>query len=219
MDWQKRATREKSLGQVYWKARKTGSTRSNFRVAVLVAFLFCALAAIDCYTDLEVLGPAVMKMLADQLADIGFALTTAITGFLIIGFLIFASITPPGIFTGLAKLDHKNTGISRLQFIFFNFLLVFIHYLAFLAVSILLKLGLTLTPTFINAVSQHVASAAMITWWFAVGLIALLLGWLTFLIMLLKSFIWNIYQTMLIIIVVGDDILALEKTKSSEQEV
>ena len=213
MDWQKRATKEKNLGEVYWKARKVGSTRSNFGVAVFVVLLFCALAVVDRYVDLEVLTLAVMKMLVGQLADIGFALTTAILGFLIAGFSIFASITRPEIFVGLAKLDHKDTGLSRLQFIFFNFLLVFIHYLAFLAFSIALKLGLTLTPAPIDAVSQDVASAAMITWWSAVGLVAVLLGWLTFLIMLLKSFIWNIYQAVLVIIVVGDDILDLEKTE------
>lgn len=218
MDWQERATKERSLGEVYWKARRVGSTRRNFGVAVFVTLLFGLLAAIDRHLDLEVLQLAALNTLVTQIAEIGFVLTTAILGFLIAGFSIFASITRPEIFAGLAKLDHKDTGLSRLQFIFFNFLLVFIHYLAFLAVSIALKLGLPLAPALIGAVSQHVASAAMIAWWCGVGLVALLLGWLTFLIMLLKSFIWNIYQAVLVVIVTGDAILELEKKASNSAE-
>lgn len=189
MGWQKRATEETSLSEVYWKARKVGSTRVNSVVPVVVFVLFGLLAAGDSCFDLSVLPPSALKSLLSQVADIGFTLTTAILGFLIAGFSIFASITRPEIVAGLAKLDHKDTGLSRLQFIFFNFLLVFIHYLAFLAASIVFKLGLPLAPAVIDAVSPHVASADKVFWWSAVVLVALLLGSLTFLIMLLKSFI------------------------------
>ncbi len=218
MDWQERATKEKSLGEVYWKARKVASTRRNLGVAVLVTLLFGTLAVLDWYFDLEMLASSVLKGMASQIADIGFALTTAILGFLIAGFSIFASITRPEIFAGLAKLNHKDSGLSRLQFIFFNFLLVFIHYLAFLAVSIVLKLGLPLSPTVVDAVSPHVVSTDKVFWWSAVALVALLLGWLAFLIMLLKSFIWNIYQAVLVVIVTGDAIVGLEKKASVSTE-
>lgn len=218
MDWQDRATKEKSLGEVYWKARKVGSTRRNFGMAVFATVCFCLLTAIDRYLELGVLNLSTLKLLVGQIADIGFALTTAILGFLIAGFSIFASITRPEIFAGLAKLDHKDTGLSRLQFIFFNFLLVFIHYLAFLAMSVALKLGLPLAPSLIEALSQYFATTEIIAWWFGVGLVALLVGWLTFLIMLLKSFIWNIYQAVLVVIVTGDAILELERKASNAAE-
>lgn len=218
MDWQERATKEKSLGEVYWKARKVASTRRNVGVAIFVTLLFGALAILDWYFDLKILPSSVLSGMASQIADIGFALTTAILGFLIAGFSIFASITRPEIFAGLARLNHKDTGLSRLQFIFFNFLLVFIHYLAFLAVSIVLKLVLPLIPAVVDAVSAHIASTETILWWSAAVLISLLLGWLTFLIMLLKSFIWNIYQAVLVVIVTGDAIVGLEKKASISTE-
>lgn len=211
MDWRERVTRETSLGEVYWKARRVASTRRNLAVALGAALLFGFLAAIDWHLRLNILQISALKSLITQVAEIGFVLTTAILGFLIAGFSIFASITRPEIFAGLAKLNHKDTDLSRLQFIFFNFLLVFIHYLAFLAVSIFLKLGLPLVPALIDVASQHVASVAAIVWWSAVALAALLLGWLAFLIMLLKSFIWNIYQAVLVVIVTGDAILDLER--------
>lgn len=215
MDWRERATKEKSLSEVYWQARRVGSTRVNFAVPVVVVLLFGLLAFVDYYLGLKILPLSAIKGLFDQVADIGFTLTTAILGFLIAGFSIFASITRPEIFAGLARLDHKATGLSRLQFIFFNFLLVFIHYLAFLGASIILKLGLPLAPALLDASSLSTAPWAMSVWWSSVVLAALLLGWLAFLIMLLKSFIWNIYQAVLVVIVTGDMISDLEKKTSA----
>lgn len=214
MDWQERATKEKSLGEVYWKARRVGSTKTNFRMAALVGIAFILFALADWYFDLAVFSSGELNALLNQIAEIGFALTTAILGFLIAGFSIFASITRPAIFAGLAKLDHKDSGLSRLQFIFFNFLLVFVHYLAFLGASIFLKLFLPVAPALIDLVLQHAGISAMQVWWTGVGLAGLLLSWLAFLMMLLKSFIWNIYQAVLVVIVTGDQIAELEKNRA-----
>ena len=211
MDWQERAIKERSLGEVYWKARKVGSTRTNFGVAVFVCITFGLFAVADWKFCLNVLTLGILKALVSQIAEVGFALTSAILGFLIAGFSIFASITRPAVFVGLAKLDHRKTGLSRLQFIFFNFLLVFVHYLAFLATSIFLKLVLPLGPTVVTEIQLRTELPVPLVWWSAVSIISLLLGWLTFLIMLLKSFIWNIYQAVLVVIITGDQIAELEK--------
>lgn len=218
MDWQKRATAEKSLSEVYRKARRVGSTRKNLGVAVLVSIVFCLLAITDWQLSLRVLPLTSLRALVSQIAEIGFALTTAILGFLIAGFLIFASITRPAIFVGLAKMDHRKTGMSRLQFIFFNFLLVFIHFLAFLAVSIFLKLVLPIAPAAIDKIQQQTGISAEVVWWASAGLASFLLGWLTFLLMLLKSFVWNIYQAVLVVIITGDQIAELERKISSSTD-
>lgn len=215
MDWQKRVTQEKSLGEVYWKARRVGSTRRNLGVAAFVSVLFGLLAVVDWHLNLEVLTLAALKTLITQVAEIGFTLTSAILGFLIAGFSIFASITRPEIFVGLAMLDHKDSSLSRLQFIFFNFLLVFIHYLTFLAVSIFLKLGLPLAPALVDVISHQIELSAMFVWLASVAVATLLFGWLTFLLMLLKSFIWNIYQAVLLIIVTGNELVEMEKKFSN----
>jgi hypothetical protein len=76
-------------------------------------------------------------------------------------------------------------------------------------------LGLPLAPALLNATSLSTVPWAIYVWWSSVVLAALLLGWLAFLIMLLKSFIWNIYQAVLIVIVTGDMISDLEKKASA----
>ena len=77
MDWQERATKEKSLGEVYWKARRVGSTKTNFRMAALVGIAFILFALADWYFDLAVFSSGELKALLNQIAEIGFALTTA----------------------------------------------------------------------------------------------------------------------------------------------
>lgn len=217
MDWRDKVTAEKSLFEVYRKARKVGSSRSNFVVAAFVFLGFLAVGGADYCLRLGIFPMDALGKFIGQVSDIGFALTTAILGFLIAGFSIFSTITRPEIFAALAKLDHKGSGISRLQFVFFNFLLVFVHYLAFLAVSIALKLGLPFAPAFVRAAEAFWALSEIALWWIVVGLSATLLAWLAFLIMLLKSFIWNIYQAILVVIVTGDLIVQLEKDRRGDK--
>lgn len=223
MDWRDKITEEKSLLDVYWKARKVASSKGNRLIAGLTFLLLLTLFLTDKHFGLGLFSSEAMSKLIEQAGDIGFTLTTAILGFLIAGFSIFSSITKPEIFAALAKLDHKDSGLSRLQFIFFNFLLVFIHYLAFLAVSIAIKLFLPFFVEVVSLVETRLAVPHSVVWWAVEVLIAIALAWLVFLVMLLKSFIWNIYQAVLIVIVTGDLIAQLErdaqqKASSSDDE-
>src|SRR5690606_22711276 len=119
MDWQDRLIREKSLLAGYRKARKVASAPINAKVA-WGDFVALALAlAANAWFDMPDAPYSSLILGIREVADAGFAFTTAILGFLIAGFAIFASITKPGVFILLAKLDHKKEDISRLQFIFF----------------------------------------------------------------------------------------------------
>lgn len=211
MDWRDKVTNEKSLLDVYWKARKVASSRGNRITAILAFVLLLALFCADKSYSFKLISLSDMSKIVGQVGEIGFALTTAILGFLIAGFSIFSSITKPEIFAALAKLDHKETGLSRLQFIFFNFLLVFIHYLAFLAFSIAIKVFLPTLASAVGLAVSHWSLSALVIWWLAAIGTAIALSWLVFLIMLLKSFIWNIYQAVLVVIVTGDLIAQMEK--------
>lgn len=211
MDWRDKVTEEKSLLDVFWKARKVASAKSNRLVAALAFLVLLVFFFIDRHFDFALFSAQVMTRLIEQAGDVGFTLTTAILGFLIAGFSIFSSITKPEIFAALAKLDHRDSGLSNLQFIFFNFLLVFIHYLAFLAVSIAIKIFLPVVVEAAALVEARLAVPHVVVWWVEATAIAAVLAWLVFLVMLLKSFIWNIYQAVLIVIVTGDLIAQMER--------
>lgn len=88
---------------------------------------------------------------------------------------------------------------------------MFIHYLAFLACSVFLRIFVPVAPALVGLVLQHTGLSEGYVWWLGTVLTAILLSWLTFLIMLLKSFIWNIYQAVLVVIFTGEQIAELEK--------
>lgn len=146
-----------------------------------------------------------------EVADAGFAFTTAILGFLIAGFAVFASITKPAVFILLAKLDHKKEGISRLQFIFFNFLLVFIHFLTFLALCLIVKVTLYSGGPLSGALRWVAENRQIMIVIGASFMFAVMTAWLVFLLMLLKSFIWNLYQAVLVTILTEAELTEWEQ--------
>ena len=215
MDWKDRITEEKSLFQVYKKARKVASARSNAQLAWAVFLLAAAaLAANACY-GLPIAPYASLITGIREVSNIGFTFTTAILGFLIAGFAIFASITKPNVFILLAQLDHKKGDISRLQFIFFNFLFVFIHYLFFLAVCLLVKVTLYSGGPLSGAFRAVVEIDPKLIVFGASLAFAALAGLLVFLLMLLKSFIWNMYQAVLVTIVTEAEMIEQEAKRNN----
>ena len=201
MDWKDKITEEKSLFAVYRKARSIALGRINKQIAtaafVAAAFLF----GINIYVNMAIAPYAALITTIREIGDAGFSFSTGILGFLIAGFSIFASITKPEVFILLAKLPHKEGEITRLQFIFFNFLVVFVHYIFFLAACFFIKLGLYDNGPLSGILRILAEQDKRIIVFGSSATLCVLITWLTFLLMLLKSFIWNIYQSVLLSIV------------------
>lgn len=196
---------------MYWKARRVGSSTTNSAVAVLAAAILPVIAVVGWHLGSSPLPTAALGGIVLQVAETGFTFTTAILGFLITGFSVFSSITRPEIFAALAKLPHTDGDISRLKFIFFNFLLVFIHYVAFLGLSIAVIIVASGLPSPV----AHIIRLKICGWDGAIYCLivfatSVTIGWLAFLVMLLKSFIWNIYQAVLVVITTGDLLAQIE---------
>ena len=209
MDWVERLTKDKSLVQVYWKARTVATSRWNKHVGRIVFLVVLAGSGLGMISgDAAIVGSALVSGIR-RIAEIGFVFTTAILGFLIAGFAIFASITKPEVFVELAQTDYRDSGISNLQFMFYNFLLVFIHFIVFLAVTVFIEVFLYPNGPLTDAVGFVLS---LFPGWGSLALVlafSVLAGWLAFLLMLLKSFIWNLYQAVLVSIGlaagIGDD--------------
>ena len=201
MDWKDRLTSEKSLFDVYKKAKHVASSRSNkivsFSIFLILFFIFSA----NIYTNLSIISYSSLILTIRKVAEIGFLFNISILGFLVAGFAIFSSITKPDVFILLAKLNHTKLGISRLQFIFFNFLFVFIHFIAFLSFCIFINIFLFSGGPFSSAIRLIAAADSHYIIFGSSIALSILVSWLSFLIMLLKSFIWNMYQAVLVTIV------------------
>lgn len=197
MHWTDKLFEEKTFSSVYFKARKVCSSRVNFGTSLATFVVLAAYLASNHFLQMAWASPSAIITTIRAIGDVSLTVTTQLLGFLIAGFAIFASITKPEIFVLLAKLPHTKGDITRLQFIFFNFLFVFIHFILLLSLSVFLKVALPSggpfsgVLQFISASSPNALSIAAAT------LLCCMAAWLVFTLMLLKSFIWNMYQSIL----------------------
>jgi hypothetical protein len=172
----------------------------NIGAALLTFIIFLIYLAANFIYGIAWIGlPSIITTIR-AIGEVGLTITTQLLGFLIAGFAIFASITKPEILIMLANLPHTKGDITRLQFIFFNFLFVFIHFILFLAASVFVK---TVLPSNgpLSGLLQWFAGAHSIVLSVLAGLLMCVLSaWLVFILMLLKSFIWNMYQSILLAI-------------------
>ena len=211
MNWQDEIFQEKSLWDVYIKAYGvTGSSANTWTVIAVTALLLSTIIA-DLYFDIDQLTQTTFIVTVRLWAEAGIAFATSILGFLLAGFSIFATMTRNELFVALAHLPHKKGNISRLKFVFFNFLIVFISYLVFLALclSVALLLGedtpLTHLIGCLTEGRPWIQYALGATAWVIIGSL------FSAVFLMLKSFIWNLYQSILLAIATKAE---LEKQRS-----
>lgn len=216
MHWTDKIFQEKSFSSIYFKARRVCSSRVNLAAAVLTLALSLSYLVVNLCHGMAWMSLPSIVVTIRAIGEVGLTVTTQLLGFLIAGFAIFASITKPEIFEMLAKLPHTQGGITRLQFIFFNFLFIFIHFILFLAASVFVK---TILPSGgpLSIGLQSFANAYPIALISLAGLICcVLLAWFVFILMLLKSFIWNMYQSILFAIAADAELRKKERETAKE---
>lgn len=198
-DWKTKIFEEKSLWEVYRLSHslipKPKSNRVIFWLSALIflgLFIWSIVEGAQHYTAKQAFD--FMHHIANQ----SLILSIGILGFLITGFAIFASLTNISLFIALANIRHKNTNINRLQFVFFNFLNIFTVYIGLLSFCLFIIIGLSenspLTRLSYLAIARWPTSGIPAIF-FVVGILGI---WLISAIVKLKSFIWNLYQIVLI---------------------
>lgn len=211
-DWTIKVFKQKSLWEVYRLSRRTLPpsiwNRRSVRIIGLImlfVFLMGIFFAPDNFTHKNALN------LLQTISQQAFVLAVGILGFLIAGFSIFASVTKSRLFIMLAEIQYENTEINRLQFVFFNFLNVFTIYFGLLAASLFLFIGAADdSPLLIVAMPYFTEFSKLST--MLLSLINFLLIMLVVIsILRLKSFIWNLYQAVLVSIAANNEIKKREE--------
>ncbi len=198
-DWKNDIFTQKGLWDVYLLSRevlpKSKFNKIVIRVSALIfvsLFIWSILEGKSIYTASEAV--SVVRVLAEQC----FVLSLGILGFLIAGFAIFASVTKTELFITLANIRYQETKINRLQFVFFNFLNVFTVYIGLLSASLFVLIALAEHSPLIKFAYPLVKTAPALTIGANFIVIGVLGVWLVSAIVKLKSFIWNLYQTVLV---------------------
>ncbi len=205
LDWQNELFAEKSFGAPYRVARSHVAVRSTTIMVVVIFFVAIVpiiLGFLGVWTPLDL--KAIVVGIR-TVTTLGVAFATSILGFLVSGFALFFAITRSDVLVLLAGVPHEKSAISRLQFILYSFMYVFLHYLLYLGVT--LALSVTLSPgSVLNGTASFVRDQAPCEFRLAATVIfGASAAWLMFVLLLLKTFIWNLFQTVLIAITVGAD--------------
>lgn len=186
----KELTSEKKLWDIYLASRRIPFSTFNV-VSTLVVFILLVVNAAFSAETLE----DTTKLIRDMAAN-GFSISLSTLGFLLAGFTIFATVSQPNLSLSMAAIKNDDSGLSFLKHNYFVFLRVFIYYIVFCVFSLSIVVfghkgglvstvvGYTPKPEFVKFVIVKSTYVILFTGYY-------------FLIMQLKSFIFNIYHSVM----------------------
>lgn len=185
-------TRERTLFSLYRLSFKFPGSR--FNKTLTLAALVCT--ALWCWMLRA--SPERIVSHFRRIIELDFVFATTILGFLIAGFTIFVTITKIDIFIEMAQKEYEKTGESYLKYNLNAFVLVFAHYIAFLFYCLCIQIfgnndGLA-EKVLVLVLAVYPQSADWLRWSVASIFMTLTGAWSVYIVLLLKSFIYNTYQ-------------------------
>jgi hypothetical protein len=208
LSWRGDLLEEKSLWEVFKKSPGVFASKFNLTVTICVAALSLLWSAATVWgvranliTQIELISTA------RAWAVFGATFSSTILGFLIAGFTVFATTMRIGLFVQLAQIPAPvpNSSISRLKFIFFNFINAFVHYVAYLSASVLVvflsSAGGIASIIFRQLDQFYDFGRVLLLASFFVGYST----WTAVVLLKLKSFVWNVYGGIMFSIATFED--------------
>ncbi|MGB0747112.1 MAG: hypothetical protein ACPGO3_00055 [Magnetospiraceae bacterium] len=197
-DWKDALFREDTLWAVYCQSPGLKGRSFNWYTAIGTFVLLAGFVVLDQCFFAQATPVIDYAAIVRSWASIGFGFSSAILGFLLAGFTVFATITKPRLFVVLAQAENELSGLSELKHVFFSFLNVFSHYLSFLTLTLLInmvgdkggiasKIASLVTP-YVPALDESIPVILFVV----VG------TWMIILVLKLKSFLWSVYQAVLL---------------------
>lgn len=181
---------EKSLWDIYVQARRIPFNRFNFW-----ATLFVLVAVALQYCMLEITLDEKLKLIR-EFSTMALGVVVSVLGFILAGFTIFATISQPDMLVAMSKHRHEVSQLSYLKNNFFTFMRVFIYYLLYtvfclMVIVFAVKGGLVHKLVMLSPISWKITE-----WLVGAAYVGLYSG-MFFLLMQLKSFIYNVYHTVM----------------------
>jgi len=187
---------EKSLWQIYLKSSSVLRNQFNC-IAIAVAAIALVGFAITNFMSAK---PSLVdfRPLFSKWADSGIVYAATILGFLLAGFAVLFAVLRPDLAVRLRRVTRPGETLDELKLMFINFAGVFVYYTAFVfwCVVYLVAGGengpMDMIGRYLSIISPSVPLAishlAFVCW----GM------WFLVLVLKMKSFIYNLYQTLLL---------------------
>jgi hypothetical protein len=183
-------TKEKKLWDIYIASRRIPASKFNFLSTLIVTILLVVSVWI---------GDGQIRNTIETIrkfTEIGLGVSLSTLGFLLAGFTIFATVSQPLLLVSMAKINHPDSGLSYLKHNFFIFIRVFIYYLVFAGFCLIVmifghKKGL------VSILASLSPNPEKIIFILVNGTYIVLFAGYYFLLMQLKSFVFNIYHAVM----------------------
>ena len=190
-------TKEKSLFALWRLSFKFEQSRFNLIAALLVSGM------IPRFVWLVPEYPELITGQLRRLVTAGIAFAPSTLGFLIAGFTVFVTVIRIDVFLEMAQREKPGTGESFLKYNLSAFMVVFVHYVTYLFCCITLDLfiqtGGLASVALANARTypEIAGQVDTVKYWVSGGLLMFMGGWTVYLVMLLKSLVFNVYHVTL----------------------
>lgn len=183
---QSELTKEKSLWDVYVLSRRI----LPGKLQVITVLLFVCFLGVNAFFLEKDISSIVYN--ARKWAEYGFNFSITTLGFLIAGFTIFATISKPRMLLAMMQYNNKKTGLPTLKYNFFAFMKVFIAYIS-ISIFYISVLLLGSKDGFLENILELIPNGHCVGTTLAKCAYALIGGSFVYLLLLLKSFVFNIY--------------------------
>lgn len=184
----KNFTKEKSLWAIFLQSRRIPTNKFN----VITTALVLVLSISTVWLSPQPAGQT--AQFVREGAALGFNASLAVLGFLVAGFTIFATISNPNMLVRMGGMRHADSGLSWLKHTFFVLIRVFIYYLSF-TVFCFFIIFFGAESGLLVSVLEFAPYPNEIKFVLIKGAFVLLVSWQYFLLVQLKSFIFNIYHS------------------------
>jgi len=186
----KELTKEKSLWDIYVSSRRIKTSCFNAGMTTIIFVILVLNSLLTAQPVNEMLD------IVREFAYTSLTVALSILGFLVAGFTIFATISQPSLSLSMAEIPHPDSGLSWLKHNYFIFLRVFIYYLSFTVFCLLIEI-LGHKGGFLSLLLSYSPYSECLKVCIVKASYVLLFTGFFFLIMQLKSFIFNIYHSVM----------------------
>lgn len=209
---QKELFEEKSLFDVYRKSASYSQNSFDMTIEIVSGVTLIAISLYVALFHREFFRFSVSAI--NDWLNLGFTYSVTILGFLVAGFTIFSTMTRTEIFIALAACKHKTIDTSQLKFVFYSFLRVFILHIALLFLCVIVTMLRDTSRIYLGVLSRS-SDATLIKEIF-VTLLVPVTGYLIISSLLhLKTFVWNLYQSIIIAVAGAAALYELEQASRS----
>jgi hypothetical protein len=197
--WQERLFADRSLLQIFLKSRGSYETPFNFILLMVIAILSATIGFAYLIEGQGVIPRSEVAETVRAWTALGVTLSTTVLGFLIAGFTIFATISNPRLFANMAQIWNKKVkNTTQLEYAIRPFINCFVNYITYASASVFLAMlaakGGIVARVIVSIIQDQYMSYLFVIFF------SVYLTWTVALLLKLKSFVWNIHQTMMLCI-------------------